>query len=275
MPPRSAPGPAEGASDSFTRMFLGADASKARPASPAPVGETTPLTRSEPGPASQPKGPGEFTRLFQAPQVEEKPPAAFPDESQSPPSSAPASQSAADATPGEFTLLFRPGAQAARSGGPPIPGVPSKPPTLIGNTPSRQGPGEFTQLFQGYQPGKSALKPPVLEQPEPVLLPSPPKVEETGPGEFTQIFRRPSDLGPPPPAAKAPPVVQAPPHPPRHYRSRMNTCECSSFQVEAALPGALSQGHLPHRRKAQGVRCRRSRLRYPWRRACLTFNRRS
>jgi hypothetical protein len=77
MPPSPpSPGPKEGTPDSFTRMFYGGQESKAVPPSPAPAGETTRLTHPGPGQASQPEGRGEFTRLFQVPDLGERPPAA-------------------------------------------------------------------------------------------------------------------------------------------------------------------------------------------------------
>jgi len=243
MPPSPpSPGPKEGTPDSFTRMFYGGQESKAVPPSPAPAGETTRQTRPEPGQASQPEGPGEFTKLFQAPDLPQRPPA--PHSAEFPPRQplAPPVQPAEQGGPGEFTLMFRPGPQATRSGGPPLPPSSPRPTAPLSSSPSQQGPGELTQLFQGYQPGKSSPTPPVLDRPEPVVLPSPPKVEEAKPGEFTQIFRRPSDLVTPPPAPLAPPAVQTPPPAPQAPEPdeymRM-------FELPSGGAGAAPQGPPP------------------------------
>ena len=219
-PPPPAPGPAKEAPGDFTRIFYGVDASKAMPASPVPAAEKTRLTPLAPDRPAQPKGPGEFTRLFQAQYVEEKPPAAPSVEAErgqplAPPvQQSPASPPAAVTPkgPGEFTLLFRPGPQATRSEGTPIPASSPKPTGPFSSPLSQQGAGELTQLIQGYQPGKSTPTPPVLEQSVPVAPPPPPNVDKAKPGAFTLIFQRPPEpTTPPPPAAPSPPVVQTPP----------------------------------------------------------------
>jgi len=250
MPPSPpSPGPKEGAPDSFTRMFYGGQESKAVPPSPAPAGETTRQTRPEPGQASQPEGPGEFTKLFQAPDLAQRPPAAPSVESQPRQPSAPPVRPPEQASPGEFTQLFHGSPGATRPTGSPLAPSSPRPTVPLSSSPTQQSPGELTQLMQGYQIGKSAERPALFEQPGPVVPPPPTKVQEAGPGAFTQIFRRPSDLATPPPAPLAPPAVQTPPPAPQAPEPdeymRM-------FELPSGAAGAAPQGPPPAAAPQQG-----------------------
>ena len=235
-PSAPAPGSGEGASGDFTRIFFGADESKAMP--PASAAETARVTPVGPDLPPQPEGSGEFTKLFRAQDVQERPPAEAPIGA-GPSPSFPSVQPPEKQAPGEFTLLFHPSPEAARTAGPPV--LPTSPrPMAPLPTPSGQpSPGELTQMFQGYQPGKSTPTPPVFEQPEPVAAPPPPKVDEAKPGAFTMIFRQPNEpapqpaAAPPPPAAQTPPPAPQPPEPDEFMRM---------FELPSGGGGASPQG---------------------------------
>ena len=212
-PPPPAPGREEGAPGEFTRIFYGRDESKAIPPHPELAPERTRLPSLAPAQPPQPEGSEEFTRLFQALHVKEKPPAAPSLEAKKGPSqSPPPLPSAAESEgPGEFTRLFHAGAQPSRPAGPPILTSSPRPSVPLSSSPSPQGPGELTQLIQGYKQQKSGPTLPVPERPEPVAPPPPPTAEKAKPDAFTLIFQQPPEPTTPPPAAPSPPVVQTPP----------------------------------------------------------------
>ena len=246
-PPPPAPSPEKGAPGDFTRIFFGADESKAMPPSPVPTAETARATRVGPDLPSQPEGPGEFTRLFRAPQVNEEPSAAAPVEDRPKRPLAPPVQPTEQQGPGEFTQLFHASPEPARTGVPPI--LPSSPrPTVpLPGSSSPQSPGELTQLLQGYQPGRSAPTPPVLERPEPAAPPLPPKVDEAEPGAFTMIFRQPPEPTPAPAVPPSPPAVQTPPAAPQPHEpdEYMRMFELPSGNAAAAPPQGAPQGPPP------------------------------
>jgi len=210
LPPTSVPRSRQGAPGDFTRIFFGADDSKAMPPSPTPTVATTGVNRVGPDLPFQPEGPGEFTRLFRPQEVKERPSAEAPIGAE-PRLSSPSVQPTEQQGPGEFTLLFHPSPEAGRTVGPPFLPTSQRPTPPLPSPTGQPSPGELTQLLKGYQPGKSAPQPTVFEQPEPVAAPPPPKVDEAQPGAFTMIFQQPPV---PPPSAVAPPAVQTlPPAP--------------------------------------------------------------
>jgi len=241
-PPTSAPGPGQGAAGDFTRIFFGTDEAKAMPPSSTPTAATTGVTPVGPALPPQPEGPGEFTRLFRAQEVNEGPPAEAPVGAEPRPSF-PSVQPTEQQGPGEFTLLFRPSPEVARTAGPPTAPTSPRPAASLPGPSSQQSPGELTQLLKGYQPGKSAPPPTVFEGPEPEAAPPPPKVEEAQPGAFTMIFRQPPVPAQP---AVAPPVLQTPPPGPQ-------TPEQDEYMRMFELPGGgggaspqgASSGPLP------------------------------
>jgi len=244
QPPVASPPPSQAADEpgEFTSVFLGSpQPSRVHSEAEVKPSEKPSLTPLAPEPPSQLRGPGEFTRLFQAQQVEEKPPAApFVEAEPSQPLASPVQQSPASPPsavgpqgPGEFTLLFRPGAAATQPAGPPIPASSPKPMGPLSSSSSRQGPGELTQLFQGYQPGKSAPAPPAFEQPETVVPPPPPNVDQAKPGAFTLLFQQPSEPVPPSMPYVQPPASPSPMGPqPQLYQMSPPP----QFQQPAAAP---------------------------------------
>ncbi len=148
-PPPSAPEPGE-----FTRQFVAPQAQKA------------------------PEPAGEFTKLFQRPNLTPKGPAPAPSPIPAPPPSS--------AQPGEFTQML----QAQR---------PSAPPPPV-NKASQSG--EFARYFE------SPMMPPSQgsQGSTPVFTPTPtPPQPPRGAGEFTQVFGRGDIPSPPPPPAPAAP----------------------------------------------------------------------
>jgi hypothetical protein len=207
------PGREEGAPGEFTRIFHGRDESKAMPPHPEPAPERTRLPSQAPAQPSRSDVSEDFTRLFQAQHVKEKPPAAPSVETKKGPSQfPPPPPSVAESEgPGEFTRLFHGGPQPSRPAGSPIPTSSPRPSVPLSSPSSQQGPGELTQLIQGYKPQKSGQTLPVPERPEPVVRPLPPTADKAKPGAFTLIFQQPPEPTTPPPAAPSPPVVQTPP----------------------------------------------------------------
>ena len=250
-PPPLTPGGEKEAPGDFTRAFFGRGESKATPPSSEPAPGRTPLPSLAPDQRRQPEGAGEFTRLFQAAPVKEKPPAApsagagqarsfaqpVQPTAQTPP---PPPSTVESEGAGEFTRMFQAGAQPTRPAGPPIPTSSPRPPSPMSSSLSQHGPGEFTQLIQGYPSQKSEPTLPVLERPEPVLPPPPPSADKARPGEFTMIFQRPSEETPPPPSASLSlPDVQTPPTAPQSPEAdeymRM-------FELPSGGAGAPAQG---------------------------------
>ena len=254
--PPQTPGLKEEAAGDFTRIFYGRNESKAMPPSTIAAHEGTPLTPTAPEQPSNPEGPGEFTRLFQAPQVKEQPSAAPSVQAEPSGPFAPPVQPPVPQGPGEFTQLFRPGAPATRPAGPPISRSSPQPAVPFFSSLPQRAPGELTQLLQAYQPGKSAGAPSLLEQPAPAVPPPPPKVDKAGPGEFTLIFQQPpGSAAPPPPAASSTSVGQTPPAAPQSSEPGEYT---RMFELPrggaGASPQAASQMPPPAAPQPAGVR---------------------
>lgn len=171
-----------------------------RPAGPEPA--DLPAEAPVPSPAAgpleapppPPAGPGEFTRMFQAPTA--GPPAASP-------------PTPATSEPGEFTRMFR-AQDAVRTPAPPPRAAapaqgdftqlfsapaPAKPAPLA-TQPAKVEPGEFTRFFEsplgvGVAPASKAASPP--------LSPSaPPPPASPQPGEYTRLFQTPAPPAAPP-----------------------------------------------------------------------------
>jgi hypothetical protein len=236
----STPGPAvpeEDEAGEFTRMFRAASDPASGPAPPpaapppqaaappppasgtsvpplsstaapgaAEVADTASPLRADSPPAAGPTGPGEFTRLFQAPTV----PAPPPRQPQTPPAEPSA---AADAD--SFTAMFRspaastpppsPPPHQAPPAGPP-PGAPSARPAA----PVESGEGEFTRMIRAAtgldrnappSSGAPSQPPSPLQPPPPVSPPLPPSSPPVRPvpgqpsapappGEFTSWFAK-------------------------------------------------------------------------------------
>jgi hypothetical protein len=158
-------------------------ASAPRAAAPDEPADAAPAAADE----HREPGPGEFTRVFQAP----PPPAPAdavlePEPASRPPAPEP------DAEPGEFTQLFQ---------APPSAPAPEAALPRTAEAEAEAEPGEFTQLFQ-------AARDPVMlpaEAPPPSAPPRHPTREAAAPGEFTRMFQTPAPGGAPaPPPSPAP-----------------------------------------------------------------------
>jgi hypothetical protein len=212
-----APGASPRNAGEFTQLFRATVGDPGQPpAPPPPVAE--PMAPPPPRPAApavEPKsGPGEFTRLFQAPasgapaslpQVPEQHWETPPEQPWTSPKSG---------GPGEFTRLF----QAHPAGGTQAPAAPEAPP----KAPATAGPGEFTRLFQspGANPWPAGApadqgfgafeQTPEKPASKPADFTPPPPPPRAAPGEFTRFFGTPVEAGFPSQAV-APPVPQAAP----------------------------------------------------------------
>ena len=223
-PPRSAGGPGE--TGAFERLFINRERTEA-----PPYGPKVPVVGSEGPPvtsADASRGPGEFTRLFNA-QREPSTRLSNPDATQgsvefrlppSPPRAAsppeiPLRESAGGENRGSFTQFFQRGEEAGRGEAPALP--PNPPPTFASG-PSRSAekePGAVTRILQSYRPPQADSGEQVLPVASPANEPS---IEPDGRdgGEFPAAFHDPSpQAASVPPAAVSPPFVEPAPPPPK------------------------------------------------------------
>ncbi|MGA9107745.1 MAG: hypothetical protein WB359_20570, partial [Bryobacteraceae bacterium] len=155
------------------------------PPAAAPPVQPAPGTHQPPEPSPVASGPGEFTRMFQAPPA---PPAPLATEEITQPIPSPV-------PPAPLRPIVPPAA-------PPVAAAPAPPPVAAAQ-PARPQPGEFTRLFQ--TPASPAAVPPApdalatAEIMQPMLSPMPPA---------------PTQRPVAPPGAPAPPAVAASPAPP-------------------------------------------------------------
>lgn len=159
------------------------------------------MTAPPPMRTPQQPGPGEFTRMMQAPLA--------PEPLRPQPAAPPAARAG-----GEFTRMM----QAGQAAEPPVRQAPIAPPL---QTPARgkspQQPGEFTRMFANDSISSERTMPEAPQNPMPhgglatgafsrSAVPVPPPAEQ-GPSEFTQMFAAPTAA----PAAKPPEPKPAPP----------------------------------------------------------------
>jgi len=208
------PADAGGSKKPFTSPRVVEKAVEPPPPQPRSRGvEATPGQRSAvKPPVETAPGPGEFTRLFHAPEQPKasKSPAAAEKPIQP---AAPAAAPASSKGPGEFTSLFHSQEPPKPSKAPLSTEKPSPPAVRAASPASPEGPGEFTRLFHSQEPPKPSK--PLLSSERPSPLTVPPPASPGGPGEFTRLFQSPGQVGLPQraPVAESKPTEPSPPPP--------------------------------------------------------------
>jgi len=244
-PPRSAGSPGE--TGVFERLFINREGTEA-----PPYGPKVPIVGSEAPPltsADASRGPGEFTRLFNA-QREPSTRVSSPDATQgsvgsrlppSPPRAAtppeiPLRESADREGPGSFTQFFERRGEGGRGEAPILP--PNPPPTFAPG-PSRSAqkePGAVTRILQSYRPPQADSAEQVLPVASPANEPSI-EPDRRGGGEFPAAFHDSSpEAASVPPAPVSPPFVEPAPPPPKPAGPGAYTLIMQSPRRSAVVP---------------------------------------